>query len=655
MNMMRTLYKNTSLYKLIALLCLLSSTINAQITLPSFFADHMVLQRDKLIKIWGTAPAGTAINISLHTQLSFAIADNTGHWEAILGALPAGGPYQLHINGTDGSQLLFEDIMMGEVWLCAGQSNMERPLKFLNNSNAEIADANWPNIRYFSMPKELASQTTTQVDMNDWQICSPETAGNLSGVAYFFARDLHADLGVSIGIVDVSWGGTAIDTWLSIDALHQVGESDASLPSQTVEELENAIAQQQMDWEDELETTDIGLMQQWQNDNVNWDSWPTMMLPKPWEADALVNRDGSVWFKKTFHLTASQATQAATLRLGRIDDSDQCWINGQLVGSTYMSSGAFRVYNVNASILQAGENTITVRVRDHGYIGGMLGPDTDMRIHAAMWQVSLVGHWHYREGTPNLGTYPPNLDPDDYPSLIYNGMLHPLLGLQIAGINWYQGESNTHDPFVYRRKLIKLIDSWRQAWAIGDIPFIVVQLPFFRPVSSHPDESSWATLRESQTFAYKRERTALVCTIDTGDAFDIHPNNKLTVGARLAQAAQQLVYDADVDARSPDVYTALPSGNEVYVFFRTYGSSLQSSDGDAAIRGFAIAGANGQFVWANASILNNQTVRVSHPSVPQPLYVRYAWADNPGALNLINAAGFPVIPFRTDEFTTPWE
>lgn len=642
-------------YTLLAFL-LLVLPASGQMSTSPIFGSNMVLQRNHPIRIWGKAPAGTQVNLRLHTQLSLAFADNDGNWEAVLGSLPAGGPYSLEITSPAGN-VTHTNVMLGEVWLCAGQSNMQRPLKIATNGTAEAAAANWPNIRLLTAPEQLATTPMRTLPAMNWQICTPTNAGNFSGTAYFFGRDLYQNLNVPIGLITVAWGGTGIDTWISpsgLAAFPQMNQSLAQLPFINLETLENSINEAQATWDNRLETEDLGLQQNWQSNATNWSNWPSMLIPNHWEAEVLPNRDGSVWFKKTMTLTAAQAAQPIQLSLGRIDDSDQTWVNGHFVGQTDRNPGILRSYTVPAQYLVAGTNTVTVRVRDYGYVGGMLGGAENMKAERDFWTVSMSGYWHYQIGTPNLGERPLDLDPDDYPALIFNGMVAPFLGLRIAGVVWYQGESNTDSPFAYRDKQIKLIDDWRQQWGIGDFAFITTQLPFFRTTVSQPGHSSWATLRESQAHTLKRANTAMACLIDKGDPYDIHPGDKFTFGTRLARAARKLVYNHNIIARGPSFQEASIAGANITITFRTHGSSLQSSS-PTNLAGFAIAGENGQFVWANAQLINGQTVRVSHPSVPNPRYVRYAWSDNPGSLNLFNAAGLPAEPFRTDHLPTPWQ
>ncbi|MEZ4985181.1 MAG: sialate O-acetylesterase [Saprospiraceae bacterium] len=495
-----------------------------QIATSRIFSDNMVLQRNQPIHIWGTAPAGTQVNLRLHTQLSLAFADAQGNWEAVLGSLPAGGPYQLLIESPVGD-ITYSNIAIGEVWICAGQSNMERPLKLADNGTAEAASANWPNIRFFTVPNVMSAVATRQLTSGQWLICTPETAKDFSGTGFYFGKHLYQNLNIPIGLIDITWGGTQIDTWISPQGhalFPDMQPALSALANLDIEEEINAITTSQEAWDQQLELQDIGLQQNWSSPNVSIAGWGTMMIPKSWESDALPGRDGSVWFKRTFTLTTTQAASDIQLSIGRVDDSDQTWVNGHLVGSTALNPGLVRTYNVPASYLLAGENQITIRVRDYGYTGGLLGGSSDMKVQRDIWQVPLAGNWYYKVGTPNLGNRPLDFAPSDYPSLIFNGMIGPLLGLRMAGVIWYQGESDSGNPFHYRDKQIRIIDDWRSHWGIGNFPFITTQLTAFRPTVSQPGASSWATLRESQFFTLKRSNTAIACLIDEGEAYDIH-------------------------------------------------------------------------------------------------------------------------------------
>ncbi|MEM1214380.1 MAG: sialate O-acetylesterase [Bacteroidota bacterium] len=627
--------------------------MHAQLSTSPLFGDQMVLQREQPIRIWGQASPGATVALTLHVRSGQAVADANGYWEAEMESLPAGGPHQLTV--TSGAQTItHQDVYMGEVWVCSGQSNMARTLKFADNGTQEAANANFPQIRFFTAAQAMATAPNRDIS-GTWKVCNPTNAPFFSGTGFFFARDLHQNLGVPIGIVDVTIGGTAINTWLDPAVLQGYpGLEDelAALDGLDLALVETQITNAQADFDQQMESTDLGLQQQWQNDNFNWQSWPTMLLPDLWEANGLPNTDGSVWFKRSFTLTAAQASADVTLGLGRVDDSDQTYVNGQFVGERSRDPGTPRWYNVPANVVNAGTNTVTVRVRDYGFVGGLLGEANQMKVTNGSWEIPLAGNWHYQRGTPNLSERPANLDPDDYLGLAYHGMISPLLGLSMAGVCWYQGESDTGDPYYYRIKQVLLIDQWREAWGIGDFPFITTQLAAFRPEVNQPGVSSWATLRESQLATLKRNNTALISLVDAGDAEDIHPGDKLTVGLRLSGAARRLVYGQSIPAYSPTFLTAQAAANHIDVRFRTYGSPLQTTA--TSLRGFAIAGEDGNFVWADAQLVNGQMVRVSSAQVPNPRYVRYAWSDNPGLLDLYNSGGLPALPFRTDEFPTPW-
>lgn len=524
---------NTSA-QILFLLLLISQVLSAQLSLSTFFNDNMVLQRDQPIRIWGTVSPNTLVNVNLGGQTASARSNAEGQWQVNLQARPAGGPHELTVNAAN-DRLTFSNIMFGEVWLCAGQSNMERPLKVADGGLDAARTANFPNIRYFKVRRRMATTPQTTLSEGNWTICTPTTAEDYSGTAFYFVRDLHQSLNVPVGIIDISWGGTSIDAWISPGGLSGFPELVTALdmlPDQTIAEIEADIAQQKAERGALLESTDIGLQQQWQSDNSSSIDWPSM----------------------------------------------------------------------------------------------------------------------------ELRPQPLSLNPNDMPASIYNGMVHPFTNLQIKGVAWYQGESDTGSPYWYRNKQVKLIDDWRENWEIGEFAFIVTQLPNFRQTVSEPGSSSWANLRESQTFALKRNQTALTAIIDAGEANDIHPGDKKTVGERLALTARRLCYGDNVVASGPRFFTAEINNSEISINFRMQNNStLRHINGGTQLRGFAIAGEDGEFVWANARISSSSSVRVWHSSVPNPKYVRYAWSDNPGELDLYNNANLPAMPFRTDQLLTPWE
>lgn len=655
---MRKTIKNRNIWALLLLLNLVAGLELSALSLPYFFADNMVLQQLQPIRVWGLAAPFERVEVRLHQRDGVARADAAGHWAVDLAPLPAGGPYVLSVAGET-ETVSFQNVMMGEVWICAGQSNMEWKLWRTENGDQEVANADYPNIRLFKVPKTMAASPQSDLSGGQWEVCTPESTRDFSGLGYFFGRGLHQDLGVAIGLIEVVWGGTRISSWMSPQSLADdpnFSAAVAELDDLDIPALEANILQAQADWDAQVDDVDIGLQQNWQQDNFNWGAWPTMDVPRTWESAGLQDVDGVVWFKRAFQLTAGQAQNNITLSLSKVDDSDQTYVNGQLVGETLLDPGQERLYTIPAAVLQPGQNVITVRVTDYGYVGGLIGGNQPMRLTQGGWSSPLSGPWHYQRGTPDLGPRPLPLSPNDYPSLIYNSMVHPLHKLGMKGTIWYQGESDISDPYYYRDYFASLIDTWRTSWGRGEFPFLFVQLANFRPPATMPGQSGWATLRESQALALSRPRTAMAVAIDVGEANDIHPKNKQTVGYRLNLAAKGLAYtEQGLRYSSPRWRSATAANGEMLLTFDEVGTGLQSLHGQANLRGFAIAGADGQFVWADAEIRGPDQVAVFSPQVPAPVFVRYAWSDNPGTLDLYNSEGLPAAPFRTDTLPVVWQ
>lgn len=649
-----TLLKKSSL-----LVLFLISTLSsfAQIRLPVFFGDHMVLQQQRPIRIWGTALPGEWVRVSMEGRVTVATADDEGKWVATFGAVAAGGPYELKMQ-TPSDTMTLSDVWVGEVWFCLGQSNMEWPLRRATNGAAEIAAAALPQIRYFKVPHRMAMQPTDDLPTSSWTICQPETAPNYSAVAYFFAKHINQQQNVPVGLIEASWGGTTIASWMSPDALAnhpKFGTQVANMAHLNLGDLQDSIAQAATDWLGAIETTDIGLQENWQTEAIDWRSWPTMLLPQPWETGGPINVDGAVWFKTAFELESKQTKANISLSLGVLDDRDETYVNGHLIGQTGQDYRAFRVYTIPDTLLKVGENIITVRIRDYGYVGGFMGQPNDLKLVQGEWAYSLAGAWHYQVGTTTLPRKPEPLSPNSYPTLLYNGMVHPFRDLRIGGMLWYQGESDLNDPFHYRDLFLKLLDDYRQQWRMGDFPFVFTQLPYFRNPASVPLESGWATMRESQALLLKRRNTGMAVLIDEGEPYNIHPQNKEVVGQRLATVTKQLVFEQQTNFSGPELESVEILDQEIRLTFQGVGEGLRPINRQEDLKGFAIAGEDGRFQWAKAELLNATQVRVYHPAILAPRYIRYAWSDNPGPLNLYNMDGLPAAPFRTDKFKLPWE
>ncbi len=641
----------TSTLFAVLFILLSSQAVLAQLRLPRLFTNHMVLQRKQPIKIWGQAAPGETLTIKLGEEEVKTRAGKQGEWRASLPELEAGGPYELTVVSED-STVRLQDVMIGEVWLCSGQSNMEWPVSRSNNAEEEIASAQYPDIRLFTVERTMAARPLDAIPADGWKPCSPETVADFSAVGYFFGRQLREKLDVPIGLINSTWGGTVVETWTSQEAFAEDEKMRAVMENmedmgleKELEKMEQAL----VEWAAGIDEKDKGLEEEWYDRDYNWSDWESMKLPQTWETAGLNGLDGAVWFKRTFSLEAAELDEPVALHLGPIDDSDVTFINGRAVGKTTQEYDKNRVYPIPLDFLREGKNTITVRVVDTGGGGGLWGKPGQLKVVTASREIPLAGEWQYAIGTDELPERPPMVGPNSLPSLLFNGMIHPLIPYGIRGAIWYQGESNAYAAYQYRKRFRLLIRDWRRQWEQGDFPFLFVQLANFKAEKEEPGESDWAELRESQSKALEEPNTGMAVAIDIGEADDIHPRNKQEVGHRLALAARALVYGEELQYSGPVFKAQQNEGDKIRLYFNHTGRQLISRHGLKWLRGFSIAGADGEFYRAKAQISQDNTVLVYSEEVPDPKYVRYAWSDNPGELDLYNEAGLPAVPFRTDQ------
>ncbi|WP_298577795.1 sialate O-acetylesterase [uncultured Luteimonas sp.] len=608
------------------------------------FDDGMVLQRGQAIPVWGHAPPGAKVEVRLDGDAASATADGNGAWRLQLPAREAGGPFVMRID--DGkAPLELRDVLVGDVWLASGQSNMEWPISQSADAEAEIARATDPLIRHFKIPKSWAALPERQLAGGDWIASSPDVAGNFSAVAHFFARELRASQGVPIGIIDSTWGGSSIEAWM--DAATQGIDRDAmvELAHQLQDEDERALVQARAKlarWK--LPADDRG----WHLAGVDTSDWDAMSVPGVWEGAGWNGMDGVAWYRTTFTLGADEARSGVTLGLGRIDDTDTTWVNGVEVGQTALQYNLAREYQVPASVLRAGVNEIAVRVSDVGGGGGIHGTAEELFVQPAGGQRrSLAGTWKFRPA--EVTALALDDDKNQRPTLLYNAMIAPLQPFPVRGVIWYQGESNAgsvEQALRYREQFPAMIRQWRAQWNGPELPFLWVQLASWHSGGDQGDTSPWAVLRESQTATLSLPATAQAVAIDIGDVADIHPTNKQDVGKRLALAARRVAYGEAVVHSGP-VFT----GAEFVA-----GAASLSFDGDGlavrgggTLQGFRLAGADRVFHPASAVIDGNRIV-VRSGAVPSPVAVRYAWGDAPVDANLVGASGLPASPFRSDDW-----
>ena len=617
-----------------------------QLTMPSIFSDHMVLQRELPVPVWGQDRPGQDITVKMNGAEVKARPGKDGKWKVLLPKQKAGGPYELIVTGS--SEVRYTDVMIGEVWVCSGQSNMEWPVSRSNNAAQEIKQADHPDIRLFTVEHQISFRPGEDVE-GSWQVCSPATIERFSAVAYYFGRELKEDLGVPIGLINTTWGGTRIEPWMSAEAFENDELKDKVEEIKTLDykEVEAQSKKAHEDWLAQFEASDQGLQEGWMKKENTGEGWEQMRIPVLWESAGHPDLDGVVWFKKTFHLdNVEEGTYK--LHMGPIDDSDRTYINGQLIGETLEKWDQKREYQVSSQYLQKGENTLTVRVEDTGGGGGLYGNAGDFFLVKGSARSDLAGAWRYKIGTASIPARPAVIGKNYGPTILYNGMIDPLIPYAIRGATWYQGESNASQAGRYAGLFPMMIENWRSQWGQGDFPFLFVQLANFMATTDDPgQESNWAELRGSQAKTLAVKNTGMAVAIDIGEADDIHPRNKQDVGKRLALAAKKIAYGQDLLYSGPSLKMAKVKGNKVKVKFDHVGAGLVAKDGQAQLKGFALAGPDGIYQWAEARLDGKDGIVVSHPSINSPRHIKYAWANNPGELNLVNSEGLPTVPFKT--------
>ncbi len=612
------------------------------------FADSMVLQRGMSIPVWGWADKGEKITVQFHKQTKTGVAGADGKWKINLDAEKEGGPYQLTIKGKE--QVVMKGVLVGDVWICSGQSNMEFTVKSSKNSNEEIAAADFPMIRHIKIALTVAGKPLEDLSKSsEWHSASPAHVGGFTGVGYFFARDLYQQLHVPIGLIHTSWGGTDVETWTSHEAMansEEFKELIAGLPALNLDSIASIRNQALMQKIQKLQgVLPTGAeVETWKEVSVNDQEWSKMQLPGLWEQQSLPDFDGIVWFRKYIMINSADAGKAADISLGMIDDNDEAYVNGVKIGSTN-GYNVKRVYHIPAGVLREGKNLIAFRVEDTGGGGGLYGDANDLYITIGTKNEMLSGTWSYRiESAGKASTVGPN----SYPSLLYNAMINPLIPYAIKGAIWYQGENNAGRAFQYRTAFPLMINDWRKRWKQGDFPFYFVQLASFNSANGNSQRgSSWAELREVQTMTLSLPNTGMAVTTDIGESKDIHPKNKQDVGKRLAAVALHQLYHKSNEFSGPVYQSMHVYGNKIVVSFTHADSGLTSKSSTDKIGGFELAGTDQKFYPAEATIKGGQIVLISE-NVTVPVAVRYAWADDAGNANLFNKEGFPAVPFRTD-------
>ena len=666
---------------LTAMAVLASVSLNAKVELTPLFSDNMVFQQNCQAPVWGKAAPGAVVSVtpSWNGKTYRATAGPDGKWSVKI-ETPRGSFKKFSVTISDGDPVVLQNVLVGEVWLASGQSNMQMPVeswRAVRTNQEDIAGAaKYADVRLLQVSRAtgMREHDYFSADFDKWKESSPETVRNFSAAAWYFGLKLMEELHVPVGIIHSSWGGTIIEAWMSEEALSAYPEMSASLAhiktlSDDVSEREKTFDEELAAFNREAGLKDLGKsggVAVWARPDFDDTSWKTMTLPSMvqelWPAT-----NGIYWFRKTVEIPADWAGKELTLSLGPVDDWDETYWDGELVGSGKLWNKA-REYTVPARLVKAGKTVITVRCTDDHGNGGLYGaadllfiqgPDGRKLRLDNEWKVTLSVSY---AGAPKSTASEPNI-----PTVLYNAMIRPLAPFAIQGAIWYQGEANTPKACRYRDLMASMILDWRALWG-RDFPFYITQLAGYKAVNAIPGDDDWAELREAQDMATRiLDRCGMACIIDLGEAEDIHPVRKREVGERLARLALSADYGRKLVTTGPRYDSYKIVGSSIVVHFTDVAGGLKvlpsgdfaaerygTRDGRVAkaesgiLSGFQIAGPDRVWHWADARIEGSGVV-VSSADVPHPVAVRYAWSANP-VCNLFNSEGLPAWPFRTDDW-----
>lgn len=643
----------------------------AELTIAPVFSSGMVLQREQTIIVWGTADPGELVSIDLADLSVEAAADRRGNFELRLPAIAEpGGPHTLTLRSPDDAPVRLDNIMIGDVWIASGQSNMDWPLDRTDRGDRFIPQASIENLRLLRIDRRWNLDEQHSAHTTGWSVSDPDHAASFSAVGWHFGRLMNEHTGVPVGIIQSAWGGTPAEAWTPMreitarpDELAGVIEMVRryDLPEAEARRLEQRANAAYTTFVRDSLTRDNALSENWHRPDFDDSAWQTLRLPG-WIEQELGNFDGIVWFRRTITLSSEQAEAGARLHLGRIDDYDTVYINATNVGSTQFdvpnAHTVERIYDVPASVLREGENTIAIQLMDTIGSGGVNPRENEFLLRTASGDVSLAGDWRFAPSFDGTGRFPrqarhavPSARPERRAAVLYNAMINPLDRLGIRGVIWYQGESNAGRGFEYRTLFPAMIDGWRHEWRDAreepdfNFPFLFVQLPILYPKATQPTESQWAEVRDAQRRTLDlTEHTAMAITLDVGDPGDIHPTNKLPVAERLASLARAMLESPDDHPRAsgPIPVETYAREDHIRINFDARGP-LQTTDGEPP-RSFEIAGEDGRFRTVQATIARNSVLLdVGEPE--RVFTLRYAWADNPD-VNLTDAIGMPVSTFE---------
>jgi sialate O-acetylesterase len=630
--------------------------VEAQVKLPRLISNGMVLQRGVPLKIWGWAAPNEKISVSFVGKNFNTMADSNGDWAVMLPTQNAGGPFTMKIKGNN--EITISDVLIGDVWVCSGQSNMEQGMtgRLKYRYAAAIATADNKYIRQFLVPdKYNFIAPEKDIDEGSWKALSTQTVADFTAVGYFFAKYLYEQNKVPIGLINAALGGSPAEAWISEEALKRFpiywDEMQQYKDTNRIAEIDRSNQTAGAAWSKELTNSDEGIKSGWKNATCNDTDWQPTNIPTDWVSTVAGFKGSVTWFRKDIIVPAAMVGKPVKLELGRIVDADSVFINGQFVGNTTYQYPPRR-YELSNTILKEGMNTIAIRVVSNGG-SALFVPDKKYELTTPFDTISLLGKWKYKVGAIVAQSAPRTIFVRWKPGGLYNAMIAPLTNHAIKGVIWYQGESNADRPRDYFQLMQTLIQDWREKWKQSNFPFLFVQLPNYMEAKPVPQQNStWAELRQQQLQMLTIPHTGMAVAIDLGEWNDIHPENKKDIGYRLSLLAQKIAYgEKKLIASGPILQSLKRKGNKLIIRFTNTGNGLIAKNNGSSqtttnnLKHFAVAGTDGKYVTAKAIIRNNK-VEVSSTVIPHPVSVKYAWADNPENVNFYNKEGLPASPFE---------
>jgi sialate O-acetylesterase len=645
--------KSIIMKKLLLLLTFISFNSFAQnnenhtFRFAQLFSNHIVFQRDKPIKIWGFSEPNETIEVFFNAQKSVVQANSEGKWMAELPAMPAGGPHDIRVKNKEKEKTL-SNVLIGEVWFCSGQSNMEWRVKQADGATEEIAKANYPQIRHYEVAHNVELEPQNNLKYGDWRVCSPQTVGEFTAVGYYFAKELSEKLNVPIGLIHSSWGGSQVEGWISKEAME--GSEVLSYYPPIMSK----------NWDEDAEHWRKNLIQKVYGDknfdvkkvvskdylkkDYDYSKWLKVYLGRAFDWQGIWAFRGNYYLQKDIELH-NFIKEESVLNFGLNNSKMDLYINGNLIFSGKNEK------NISIKIPQntweKGKNNVLLKIgtstKPLKAEAGLEGNPIDFNIETTQSKIPLSNQ--------NWNMCPVWDEPMEFAHLmnnvgtsLYNAMIAPLIPYSIQGAIWYQGESNSDRAYQYRESFPLMIQNWRKDWK-DEFPFLFVQLSSYGSNQSSNEGSNWAELREAQTMTLKLPKTGMTVTTDIGNPNDIHPTNKKDVGKRLALNALKVAYNFSKTIQSPMYKSVQFTGNKAVVTFENLGSNLIMKGSE--LKGFEIAGEDKKFYYAQGKIEGN-TVIVSNSNVNKPISVRYGWSNAPIDANLFNQEGLPASPFRTD-------